>query len=95
MGLFEINRESQVRICNHGEPRARLHTAKKGECYYQREKEVGRAKANKESMAFNWLCPCQERRGVFLLPVGLGCHDREGELSLLGSQIYLTEVSVY
>ena len=38
---------------------------------YTEGKEVGRVAVSRESMAFHWLSPCQERRGVFLLPVGL------------------------
>ena len=36
--------------------------------FHRGEKEVGRARVNKESMAFHWLSPCPERSGVFLLP---------------------------
>ena len=35
---------------------------RKGESYYRGEKEVGRAIVDKESVAFHWLSPCQERR---------------------------------
>ena len=34
------------------------------------------ARVNKESLAFHWLSPCQERRAVSLLPVGLYYHHR-------------------
>ena len=43
----------------------------------------------------HWLSPCQERRGVLLLPIGLCTQGRVGELILLLSQFYLIEVSVY
>ena len=46
-------------------------------------------------MTFHWLGPCQERRGVFLLPVGLCCWLKAKRLTLLVSQLYLIEVSVY
>ena len=59
------------------------------------EKEVRRAIVNKQSVAFHWLSPCWERRGVFLLPVGLCCPHRVWELPLLVSGLYLIEVSVY
>ena len=172
MGLFEITRELQFRICNNGTLPANLHTARKGEYYCQREKAIERAIANsvclshicsvrlfvnpwtaacqgplsmgfsrqeywsglpcphprdlpdpgikpvsltspalagrlfttsatseasasRGSMASHWLSPCQERRGVFLLPVGLCSQGRVGELILLFSQFYLIEVSVY
>ena len=38
------------------------------------EKEEGRAVVNEESVAFHWLNPCQEKRGVSLPPVGLSYH---------------------
>ena len=65
------------------------------ETLYREEKEVGRAIVNKEIMAFYWLSPWQERRWVFLLPVGLCYHHRTSELPLLVSQLYLIEVLVY
>ena len=48
--------------------------AREGEHFYREETEVGRVTVNIESMAFPWLSPCQERREVFLLPVGLCYH---------------------
>ena len=95
MGLFGISRELQFWDCNHGEPPARSHMAKEGECFYRAEKEVGRDRVNKESMASLWLIPCQERRGVFLLVVELCYSDRAWERPLLASQLYLTEISVH
>ena len=38
---------------------------------YTEGKEVVRVAVIRESMAFHWLSPCQKRREVFLLPVGL------------------------
>ena len=35
--------------------------AREGEHFYREEKEIGMAVVNKESMAFHWLGPCQER----------------------------------
>ena len=69
MGLFGISRDLQFQVCNHGEPHVSPCPAT-GELFYRGEKEVGRAIVNKESMAFHWLSPCQERRGVFLLLLG-------------------------
>ena len=46
-------------------------------------------------MAFHWFSPCWERRGDFILSVGLCYHHRECELPLLVSQLYLIEVFVY
>ena len=39
---------------------------------------------DRESMAFYWLSPCQERR-VILLPLGLCYHHRARELPILAS----------
>lgn len=38
VSLFGINRELLFRLCNHGEPHARPHTARKGEHFYRRVK---------------------------------------------------------
>ena len=75
MGLFQISRELQLRVCNHVEPRASPGTAREGDCFYIEEKEAGRATGNKETVAFHCLSPCQERR-VFPLPVGLCYHHK-------------------
>ena len=54
MGLFEITRELQFRICNNGKLPANLDTARKGEYYYQREKAIERAIAN--SVCLSHIC---------------------------------------
>ena len=54
---------------------------------------MGKAIINKESMTFHWLCPCQERKGIFLFPVGLYIIAECG--SLIQSPSSLIEVSVY
>lgn len=54
---------------------------------------MGRAIINKESMTFHWLCPCQERREIFLFPIGLYIIAECG--SLIQSSNSLIEVSVY
>lgn len=59
------------------------------------EKEEGRAVVNEESVAFHWLNPCQEGRGIFLLLEGFYCHWRVWELPFLVSQFYLIKISVY
>ena len=46
-------------------------------------------------MAFHWLNPCQERRGIFFLPSRLCYHHMAWEFCLLVSWLYLIEVSVY
>ena len=53
--------------------------------FIEGEKEAGRATVNKEFKAFHWLSPCQERRGVILLPLGLRYYHRAQELPLLVS----------
>ena len=68
--LFRISRELQpwFRVCNHDEPLASPLTEREGDHLYREDKEVGRAVVNIEFMAFRWLNPCQDRRGVFLPP---------------------------
>lgn len=43
MGLFQISRELQVRICNCVDLCASSPVAKKRECFYSEEEEIGRA----------------------------------------------------
>ena len=95
MDLFLISREFLFRVCNHVKPCASLYQGREGESFYKEEKEDGWPVVKKESMTFRGLSPCQERRGVFLLPIVLCYHYRVGELTLLVSQLYLIEVSVY
>ena len=71
MGLSRINREWKLEVCICGEPSVSPQSARAGEHFYRGEEEVERALT--ESMAFQWLSSCQERRGVFLLPVGCCC----------------------
>ena len=63
--------------------------------FYGEGKEGEKAGINKEFVAFHWLSPCQERRGVFLFPVELCYCHTVWELPALVSQLYLTEVSAY
>ena len=63
--------------------------------WHRKEREIERVLANKELMAFYWLSPCQKRRGLFFILVGLCYCNRAWELPLLVSQLYLIEVSVY
>lgn len=53
MGLFQISRELQVRICNCVDLGASSHVAKKRECFYREEEEIGRAVENSEYMTFH------------------------------------------
>ena len=69
-------------------------TAREGDCFLDRrgswewEGYRGKKKKKKEFMALCWLNPCQERREVFLLLVGLWCLS-VWELPLLGFQLHL------
>ena len=72
MGLLGVTRGLHFEVYNHGEPHASPCTARRREHFHRGENEVGRAIVNQKSMAFHWLNPCQERRGI-LLPVGLCC----------------------
>ena len=56
----------------------------------------GWAGSRKVVMAFHGLKPCQERKGVFLLPVVLCYGPLKGmSAPTLASRLYLIEVSVY
>ena len=55
MDMFRTSRELPFEVCNHIEPQASLHTARKGEHFYEEEKEVGRVTVNKEFKVFHWL----------------------------------------
>ena len=74
MSLFKMSKELHFRICNYGKSRASPHRHGREIDFYSKEKEVGRATVNKESMAFHWLSSIA--RKVFLLPVGLCCGHR-------------------
>lgn len=88
MGLFQLSRELQVRICNCVDLCASSPVAKKRECFYGEEKEIGRAVGNNEYMTFHLPSPHQESRGVFFLCVGLYYHQCENSpvLSLNSTQ---------
>ena len=73
MGLFEITRELQFRICNNGTLPANLHTARKGEYYCQREKAIERAIAN--SVCLSHICSVR----LFVNPWTAAC---QGPLSM-------------
>ena len=61
-------------VCNHGDLCASRCSAREGEHFHRGEKEVRRARVNKESRAFQWLSLCWER-GIFLFLVGpCYCH---------------------
>ena len=67
MGLFRIRRELKFRVSNHGKAHASPHRAREGERFYWGGEGSWRAIVKKESKAFHWLSPCQERKRVFLL----------------------------
>ena len=71
MSLFGISTELQLGVCNHGKRCAKPYIAREGEHFVREEKKVGKATVNRESVAFHWLSPCQERRGVVIFPVEL------------------------
>jgi len=73
MGLLEISRELQFRICSHGEPRASPHTARKENVFIE-------GKENRE---------CCSKWPMTSLAVELCYHHRVLELPLLASQFYL------
>ena len=75
MGLFGISRDLQFGICKHESPRVSSCMARK-ENSYKKENKIRKAIVNKAFMAFHWLKTCQERRGVFILPVQLVCCHR-------------------
>ena len=66
----------------------------KGNLFSREEKEAGRAGLNKENMAFYWLSPCQEKKGLFFL-LGLCYCCRVWECLLWCPGWVLIEVSVY
>ena len=71
-GLYKIKRELLFKVYNHGKPC--VSPAQNGKnTVIESQRESGGC-INKEAMAFHWLNPCQERRGVFLLSIGLSLH---------------------
>ena len=86
ISLFKINRVLLFQICNHDKPRASPQHGGKGswEDYSKQRPHV-----------FSQLSPCQERREVFLLSVGLCYLKRVWELSLLVFLLYWFEAFVY
>ena len=70
MALFRISRELRFHTCNQSEPCSSPQRARDEEHLYIREKEVGRT-VKKSVHGFSLAEPLPERRGVFLLPVGL------------------------
>ena len=75
----------------------KIPTTRKGKLLGRRKKEAGKATVNRAHSPswFSWLCPCQKRRGAFLLSIGqFYCH-KTWKFTLLVSQFYSTEVSVY
>ena len=81
-------------FCNHGELTFKSPHGKWRRMLSLRRKSTWEGKLSEESMTFHWLSLCQERKGIFLLPVRLHCCHR-CESSSPGPRLYLIEVSVY
>ena len=75
-GSFRTSRELQFKVCNYGEPTCKSPHGKGRRTLLLGGKGSWEGYSKKESMAFHWLSSCQERRGVFLLPVQLCCCHR-------------------
>ena len=69
------------------------HMAREGNTFTERNRKW-EDYGNKQSMAFHWLSPCQERRGVSLLPVGLNYGHRTWALPLLVRWLLIIAISV-
>ena len=82
MGLFGINRECQFGVCNNKSP-ARIERT-----LLCRGKGSTEGYSKQRVLAFHWLSPCQERRGVFFLPVGLCYGHSAWEFPLLVSWLF-------
>ena len=61
MGLFRISRKLQFRVCNHCKPHASSPNSKGMRMLMQRGKGSWEGCSNRESIAFHWLSPCQQR----------------------------------
>ena len=75
----------QFRDCNQDEPCAIPPQARKGKCFYRREKKAEGALVNKEYMTFHGLRHCQEEKESFFFLLGSAML-----LCLLVSQLYFT-----
>ena len=63
MGLHEISRELQLRVCNQSQPHASLLRVREQNSFIEGKRKVGKGGIEEaESVAFDWLSPCQERR---------------------------------
>ena len=92
---FRISNYLQFWIRKNGKSCTSPLHSKRRNMLYRKEKEVGRDIINKESMAFHWLSPCQERRCIFSLSIVLSYYGRTWDLPLLVSRFYLIEVCIY
>ena len=61
MGLFRISRKLQFRVCYHCKPHASSPNSKGMRMLMQRGKGSWEGCSNRESIAFHWLSPCQQR----------------------------------
>ena len=94
MGLFRISRELQCGVCNLAN-HTHVPTWQRKEHTFIEEKGSWEGWSKQKSMACHWLSSFEERKELFLLPVGLCCHCKMWGLPLLVSQLYLIEVSIY
>ena len=62
MGLFEISKELQFRVCNQVD-HVQVLSKKWRELFYREEEEVERAIVNQESSTYHWLSSSQARKG--------------------------------
>ena len=84
MGLHEISRELQLRVCNQGQPHASLLRVRGAELFYWGEKEGGERRDRGSRVRGFWLAESLSgKKTVFLLPFGLAF--RAWELPILGS----------
>ena len=72
MDLFKISRWLQFRIYKHIESQACPHMIREEVAFIRWQRKLGgKAAVNNETMTFQWLSSCQERKQVFLFPVQL------------------------
>ena len=76
---FRIGRKFPFGVWNHGEPGASPTWRGKENAFIE-GKRIWESHSTQRVHGFRWLSSCQERRGVFLLPVGPCCPPRAGEL---------------
>ena len=72
MGLHEISRELQLRVCNQGQPHASALRVRGAELFYWGEKEGGERRDRGSRVRGFWLAESLSgKKTVFFLPFGL------------------------